>query len=220
MALPRDEVSKGLVDELSSFEALVRSLDEQQWATPTRCEAWSVGDVAAHVIGGIADVTAGRFDGLGTPEVTQRQVDERRGRTPAQLADECAEVRAAAEGLLAVFDDDSWNAPAPGGYEGTVGDGVEALWFDTYLHADDMRDALGQRTVRGDGDRASLSHIATELSKQSWGPATLAFDGYPEFVVSGGGETVDGDAFEFVLVATGRAAPESFGFDETVNLYR
>ena len=168
----------------------------------------------------MADVVNGNLEGLGTPEVTAREVAERRGRTPQQLADECAEVRASAEGLLAVFDDDAWNGPAPGGYEGTLGDGVEALWYDTYLHADDMRSVLGLPTVRGDGDRATVSHIATELTKRKWGPATLAFDDLPEFPVSGGGgRRFDGDAFPFVLVATGRAAPESLGLDDSVNLY-
>jgi uncharacterized protein (TIGR03083 family) len=220
MALSRDEVSKGIIAELANFEALCRSLDADQWATPSRCGEWTVGDVAGHVVGSMADVVAGNLDGLGTPEVTAREVEERRGRTAQQLADECAEVRAGAEGLLAVFDDDAWNAPAPGGYEGTLGDGVEALWYDTYLHADDMRSVLGQPTVRGDGDRASVSHIATELTKRKWGPATLAFDDLPEFPVSGGGgRRFDGDAFPFVLVATGRAAPGSLGLDDSVNLY-
>ena len=59
----------------------------------------------------MADVAAGRLDGLGTPEVTAREVDERAGRSPGELADECAEVRKAAAGLLPMFDDDAWAAP-------------------------------------------------------------------------------------------------------------
>jgi uncharacterized protein (TIGR03083 family) len=220
MTLPRDEVTAGILDELSDFEKLVRSLDAEQWATPSRCDGWTVGDVAGHVIGSMADVVGGRLDGLGTPEVTEREVDERRGRTPAQLADECAKVREAAQGLLAAFDDDAWQAPAPGGYEGTLGDGVEALWFDTYLHADDMRSVLGQATQRRTpGDKASVSHIATELTKRRWQPTTLAFDGLPEFEVSGGGTRLEGDAFPFVLAATGRGDASAVGLDDSVNLY-
>jgi uncharacterized protein (TIGR03083 family) len=221
MTLPRDEVTAGLLDELSDFEKLVRSLDAQQWATPSRCTGWTVGDVAGHVIGSMADVTAGRLDGLGTPEVTEREVAERRGRTPAQLADECAQVREAAQGLLAAFDDAAWQAGAPGGYEGTLGDGVEALWYDTYLHADDMRSVLGQAPQRTTaGDTASVSHIATELTKRDWQPAMLAFDGLPEFEVSGGGgERFEGDAFPFILAATGRGDTKGLGLDASVNLY-
>jgi hypothetical protein len=33
----------------------------------------------------MADVAAGRMEGLGTPEVTEREVTERRGRGPVEL---------------------------------------------------------------------------------------------------------------------------------------
>ena len=113
----------------------------------------------AHVIGQLADVTAGRFDGLGTPEVTARQVEERRGRTPEELADELAEVTKAAEALLAIFDDAAWNGPSPAG-GGTLGDGVEALWFDAALHADDIRAAVGRSSDMSSGTRVAISHLA------------------------------------------------------------
>jgi uncharacterized protein (TIGR03083 family) len=214
-------VTAALLHELSAFEMRVRSMDEQPGARPRRCTGGTVGDVAGHVIGSMSDVVNGRLDGLGTPEVTEREVDERRGRAPAQLADECAEVREQAKGLLAAFDDAAWESPAPGGYQGTLGDGVEALWFDTYLHGDDMRSVLGQAPQRtAAGDKASLSHIATELTKREWQPATLAFDGQPEFEVSGGGgKRLDGDAFPFILAATGRGDASAVGLDASVNLY-
>jgi uncharacterized protein (TIGR03083 family) len=189
MALPRQEVSDGLLDELGRFEELLRSLDAQEWEVPSRCEGWTVGDVARHVVGSMADVAAGRLDGLGTPEVTKREVDERAGRSAEQLADECAEVRKAAAGLLPVFDEAAWDAPAPGGYEGTLGDGVEALWYDTWLHGDDIRAAVGRESVQGDGMRGGVSHVRTELAKRGWHGEV------PEH----------GDAaFEFILAATGR----------------
>jgi len=220
MALPRDEVSAGLIAELADFEELLRSIDDNARNTPTRCGEWDVGDVASHTIGSLADVVAGRLDGLGSPEVTAREVSERRGRSLTELADECAEVRDAARGLLALFDDDAWNAEAPGGYEGTLGDGVEALWYDTYLHADDIRSALGQPSVPGDGLRAAASHLSVELTKRGWGPATLALDGLPEFSVSsGGGLRIAGDPLVFTLVATGRADPATLDLDATVNVY-
>jgi uncharacterized protein (TIGR03083 family) len=220
MTLPRDEVTTGLLTELDAFGALLRTIDDADRNLPTRCEGWDVADVAAHTIGSLADVVAGRFDGLGTPEVTEREVAERRGMSTKELADECAEVRTAAAGLLALFDDDAWAGPAPGGYEGSLGDGVEALWYDTYLHADDMRSALGRPSVSGDGLRAAASHIAYELTKREWGPATLALDGLPEFPVSGGGgRRIGGDPMAFTLVATGRADPATLDLDAGVNVY-
>jgi uncharacterized protein (TIGR03083 family) len=193
MALPREEVSEGLLSEMEAFEALIRPLTAEEWETPSRCEGWTVGDIARHAIGSMADVVAGRLDGLGTPEVTQREVDERAGRTPTQLADECAEVTKGAAGLLPMFDDAAWAAPAPGGYDGTLGDGVEALWYDFWLHGDDIRAALGQPSVFGTGLRGGCSHVAFEARKLGWG----------------GEVPSDEDAaFAFVLAATGRGAPQ------------
>ena len=137
--------------------------------------------------GSIADVVSGQLDGLGSPEVTAREVAERKGRSPAELVQELAAVSKLAADLAAVFDDDTWEGPGPGGYNGTLGQGVEALWYDTYLHAQDVRAALGQPSSRGPGLRASVHHVAHELNTRGWGPATLAFDGIEEVPVGAGG---------------------------------
>ena len=194
MALPRAEVTDGLLSELQTFEALIRPLTAEQWERPSRCEGWTVGDVARHTIGSLTDVVEGRLDGLGTPEVTKREVDERAGRSPAQLADEAATTAKGAAGLLPMFDDAAWDAPAPGGYEGTLGDGVEALWYDTWLHGNDIRAAVGMPEVLGPGLKGGLSHIATEVRKH----------GYEGEVPSN-----DDDAFAFILAATGRGPAQA-----------
>jgi uncharacterized protein (TIGR03083 family) len=219
VTLSRTVVVPGLLAELEAFGELIDPLDAAQWGRATRCDGWAVGDVAAHVVGSIADVVSGRLEGLGSPEATAREVAERKGRTPAELAQELAAVSKLAADLAAVFDDDSWEAPGPGGYDGTLGQGVEALWFDTYLHADDIRAALGRDSVRGPGLRASVHHVATELDKRGWGPATLAFDGIEKVAVGSGGANHSGDALEFVLVATGRAEPGGLGRGAPVNIY-
>jgi uncharacterized protein (TIGR03083 family) len=201
MALPREEVSDGLLSAMGEFEELLRSLSAEEWAAPSRCAGWTVGDVARHAVGSMADVVAGRLDGLGTPEVTEREVNERAGKTATELADECAEVRKATAGMLPIFDDDAWAAPAPGGYDGSLGDGVEALWYDFWLHADDIRAATDRPSVLGDGLRGGISHVRFELSKRGW-----AGD------VPAGGD----DAFAFVLEATGRARSSPNG---PINIY-
>lgn len=219
MTLTRKEITSGLVTELEEFRRLVASIDESQWTAPTRCEGWSVADVSAHVIGSMVDVTEGRLEGLGSPEVTAREVAERRGRSPRELAEELAATTKVATDMLAIFDDPTWNAPSPGGsYDGTLGQGVEALWYDTYLHADDIRAALGMASVRGPGLRAGVHHVACELEKRGWGPATLSLDQVEPLPVAGGGPEVSGDALEFVLTATGRGDPAETGFD-VVNIY-
>lgn len=210
MVLPRTTIEHGFVRDHADFSELVRSLDAQEWAEATRCEGWSVGDVAAHLTGTLADIVAGNFDGLGSPEVTQREVDERRGRSAAEIADELDTQAKASVELLGAFDDAAWNGPAPGGIPGTVGQGVEALWFDAYMHADDIRAAIGRPTERGPGLEASVSHVASILDRDGWGPATLTLDGANEYQVGGGGRKVTGDAHEFVLAATGRGDPTPF----------
>ena len=96
MTLARSVVVPGTIKEYGDFADLLRTLSSDQWETPSRCAGWRVADVAAHVVGQLNDVTAFRFDGLGTPEVTERQVDERRGSTPDALAVElqtCVKAR-------------------------------------------------------------------------------------------------------------------------------
>jgi uncharacterized protein (TIGR03083 family) len=219
MALPKQEITTGLVDELNAFGELVESLSDEELATPTRCEGWTVGDVAAHVIGTMSDIVAGRLEGLGSPEVTTRQVEERRGRTGAELAEELEQAGKVAQDLLAGFDDAAWQLPSPGGYEGTLGDGIEALWYDTFVHGEDIRAALGRPATRTPGLKAAVSHAAFELGKRNWGPATLALTGMPEFNVDDGGRRIEGDPYEFVLAATGRTDPAPLGLDSTVNIY-
>ena len=221
MALPPQQITQGLLDELERFEDLVRSLTPEQMNTPSRCEGWSVGDVAGHVIGQMTDVAQLRLDGLGTPEVTERQVVERRGRSAAELADELEGTLKSSSDLLAAFDEDAWNAPSPGGFDFTLAEGVEALWSDAWVHGDDIRSAIGKQSEDGTGVDGALSHIAFILTQQEYPAATIAVDGHQEFAVSGGGgNRIEGDPVAFALAATGRGNPDAFGLDETINIYR
>jgi uncharacterized protein (TIGR03083 family) len=203
MIFTNDQLSSGLLDELDRFEELLRSLSADDRDTATRCTGWSVGDVAAHVIGTMADISAGRLEGLGTPEVTEREVAERRSASLKELADECAEVRKATEALLPAFPADSWSQPAPGGYDGTLADAVEALWYDAFLHADDIRSAVGRPSELGAGLPPAISHVATQLDKQGCTPDV---------------PPADQSGMAYVLVATGRA-PASAYPDPLVNIY-
>ena len=220
MTLARTVVVPGMAAEYAAFADLVGGLSDEQWETPSRCEGWRVADVAAHVIGQLTDVTNLRLDGFGTPEVTKRQVEERRGRSPKELAEELTTGGATASAMAGAFDDEAWSAPGPPGVTGTLGFGLEALWFDTYLHADDIRAALGMATERGPGIEPSLSHIAQVLTDQGWRPATLELDGYGPFAISGGGPAITGDPVDFILASTGRSDPAGIGLDPTVNIYR
>ncbi len=222
MTLARSLVVPGMIDEYGAFADLLGTLSPEQWEAPSRCTGWRVSDVAAHVVGQLADVTAFRLDGLGTPEVTTRQVDERRGALPGALADELRTGAKAATDIVEGFDEDAYESEGPQGNGQTLGFGLESLWFDTYLHADDIRDALGQSTDSKVGLVPSVSHISQVLSQQQWTPATLRLNGLDEFLVSGGdtGKLITGDPMQFILVSTGRADPATMGLDPAVNIYR
>lgn len=221
MTLPREVVVPGMLAQYAAFSQMVSGLTDAEWRVPSRCEGWTTADIAGHVVGQLTDVASLRLDGLGSPEVTSRQVGERRGKAPKELAQELDSSVEIAGALASAFDDQSWLAPPPGGSAASVGFGLESLWFDTYLHADDIRAALGRPRVRGDGIRPSLSHISQVLSDQGWGPGELALDDAPVFPVSGGGgRMINGDALTFILASTGRGKPEDFGLDDSVNIYR
>lgn len=153
---------------------------EAKWA------GWTVGDVARHAVGSMADVAAGRLDGLGSPEVTQREVDERTGRPPKEVADELAAVAPAVKALLDLFDDAAWEGPAGGGFDGSLGRGAEALWYDFWLHTDDIRAALGQPSEPVPDLDVGISHITWDLERHGWTSEQPL-------------------SFEQILVATGRA---------------
>lgn len=151
---------------MEAFGTLVRSLGDEEWAAPSRCEGWTVADVAAHVISTVTDITEGRLEGLGSPEVTARQVEERRGRRPVELAEEVDRGRKGAADLLAAFPEEAWSQPSPGGFDFSLRDGVEAIWYDTYVHGDDVREAIGRPSVGGPGLRASVHHVALLLGRR------------------------------------------------------
>ena len=215
MSLGREETIQGLNEAWLSFEALLRSLDEEQWTTPTRCAGWDVGDVARHVVGTATDVAAGQA-GTHTPE---EEVEARKGRSAAQLADELADALVTLSALAQVIDDDAWEGPSPVP-DLTMRQGVMTLLYDVYVHTDDIRRALGQPSEPGIGLQASVEYLAEQLGERKWGPATLALDGVEKCSVGDGdGDTVTGDPLTFVLAATGRSDPTELGLDDSVNIY-
>jgi uncharacterized protein (TIGR03083 family) len=222
MTLSRSVVVPGMNSEYNAFADLLDTLSVEDWETPSRCAGWRVADVAAHVVGQLTDVTALRLEGLGTPEVTARQVDERRSSSAGELAEELRTTTKAATDLVEGFDEVAFESEGPQGNGQTLGFGLESLWFDTYLHADDIRDALGVRRAAREGLAPSVSHISQVLSQQEWPPATIRLSGLDEFLVSGGdsGRLITGDPMQFILVSTGRADPTAMGLDPAVNIYR
>ena len=220
MTLAQDEVVSGLVAELRSLRGLVATLTEDEWAAPTRCVGWTVSDIAAHVTGVMADITAGRLEGIDTQPWYDRQVAERSGRPPRALVAELDHVIAATEELMAAFDESAWKGPAVPGIAGTLGTAILSLWCGIYIHNEDILAALRRAPQKGPGLHAAVAYISVALTDRGWGPATIALDGVGDVTIGGrGGRRIEADPLAFTLVASGRADPALLEADSSVNIY-
>jgi uncharacterized protein (TIGR03083 family) len=219
MTVPQDEVVAGLLGEMRWLLELNPTLSMEEWAAPTRCKGWTVSDVAAHVTGVMADITAGRLEGIDTQPWYDRQVAERRGCPPEALLEEMESVITATDVLMSAIDEDVWNGPAVPGIEGTLGAGIQSLWCGGYIHNEDILAALGRPPKKGSGLQAAVYFIAEVLSERGWGPATLGLDGFGDLSIGGGGRRIETDPLTFTLVASGRADPTILGMDQSVNIY-
>ena len=212
--LSRTHVSAGCLAEYEAFAALIEGLNDKEWNATTRCVGWQARDAAGHVIG-LAEDTAAGVPGSRNAEEEAASV---RHESPAGAAARLRAATATLRALVDAIDDDAWNGPS-GVPDLSLGEGVLTLWYDTYVHADDIRAAIGRTPERGPGLDATIAYLAGQLTAKHWGPATLALDEVSRHDVSGGGREITGDALQFALVATGRADASTIGLDGDVSIY-
>ena len=212
--LDRETVGRGAIAEYEAFATLLESLSAEDWRAPTRCEGFEVRDVAGHVVGLAEDVAIGAPGSRTAEEESASVREDGPDGAAARLRVAIASVR----DLLSALDDEAWAGPS-GLPDLTLGRGVLTLWYDTFVHADDIRAALGRASERGPGLDASVGYLADELERRGWGPASFALEGLAPRAIGTGGPTVTGDPLQFVLVATGRADPAPLGLDPSVNIY-
>jgi uncharacterized protein (TIGR03083 family) len=195
--VPHSAADTALVDALdevwSSIDAFAAELTESEWKTPTECPGWSVQDNVAHIIG-IESVLLGREAPSGgnvdAPHVkndigrsNEIWVDAYRNRSGATVL---AEFRAVTHERLAALRDpaldfgaDAWTPVGPG----TVRDLLPFRVFDSWIHEQDMRRAVG-RPGGWDGPAAvlALDRIAAVMpmivGKRAQAPdgTTVVFD--------------------------------------------
>lgn len=146
-------------------------LAPEQWASPSRCEGWTVQDVVAHLatvnqfwtfsvgaaVGGAPSRLLAEFDPVATPDAL---VAASRGDAPAAVLDRyqasCAELASA----LAAVDD--WDAlgEAPPGHLPLRAVALHALW-DAWVHERDVLLPLGLDPVEDPAEvAASLAYAA------------------------------------------------------------
>jgi uncharacterized protein (TIGR03083 family) len=216
-ALARPDIARGCLAEYETMAALIESLDDDEFRAPSRCDGWQVSHIAGHVTGLAEDAAAG----VPGSRTADEEAASLRGLPPRDVAARLRAATSSIGALLEVIDDEGWSAPLPALPDMTLGHGVLTLWYDTFVHADDIRAATGRASDReGDGVRASVEYLASQLRTRGWGPAVLALDDLVPLEIGSGGREIEGDPFTFVLVATGRSDPALLGLDETVNIYR
>ncbi|HEV2757642.1 MAG TPA: maleylpyruvate isomerase family mycothiol-dependent enzyme [Actinomycetota bacterium] len=98
------------------------------------CPDWRVRDVLAHLAGIAVDATKGDLEGVGSPEWTRRQVDERADRTIVEIVAEWDEAGRQIDGSLEYFPKAA----------------ASLFVGDTVTHEHDIRLPLGQP-----GDRSA-----------------------------------------------------------------
>ena len=240
MNVTQKELAAAMRDERTRLVSYLEALPETAWDKPTLCEGWSVRDMVAHLIGNAADIVAQRLEGAGSPEYNQRQIDERAGRSPAELLAEWAEAGPAFEAGIEALDDNVWKTPYL--EFGTVGEALQRLVEDIWVHGQDIRIPLGDEPTAGPGVDATLDCIARELPKRCGrlapGVASVRINTGGEVrEVTVGSDGVDlelkGDAIAIALAGTGRVDLKSAeadgelsvtpsapaGFADALNIY-
>ena len=149
------DVSVPLLRQRRRLGDFLATLDADQWATPSRCEGWSVQDVIAHLVGtnqywgvsihgglkGEPTRYLAGFDPVATPA---QMVDGLRALSPADVLEQyCASVEQLA-GVVGDLDDAQWEmvAEAPPGHIAIRAVALHALW-DAWTHERDVCLPLG-----------------------------------------------------------------------------
>lgn len=154
------------------FLELCTSLTAEQWQLPTRCPAWTVGDIAAHIVA-IDSELAGdpqpvhEPDWAALPNVrddgfsryTETFVDARRSLSQQAILVELADVidRRTAQ-LIEGSHDLNAEAAGPMGRPRSVELAIRMRTFDTWVHEQDVRAAIGQPGNEGTAGAHASAH--------------------------------------------------------------
>lgn len=160
---------------------LLREADaDDATRTAPACPAWTVQQLASHVVGVSADILAGNLEGAGSDPWTDAQVAARAGRSLADLADE-------------------WDETGPR-VEAAAPDGAlpaQAV-FDQVTHEHDLRDALGRPGFR----ECPAVAVGFSFVEGVWPLVVGTYDVPPLRIVAGDVELAVGDDPTVTLVLT------------------
>lgn len=155
--LERDVLVAALAEEWAAIDDLVAGFDAGDWRRPTCLPGWDVADVVAHVVG-----TEAMLLGEPTPEsgidphqrphvhndiaaANEHWVEAARSSSPEELVERYRDVIARRRAALAAMDQAAFDAPSwtPAG-QATYGRFMRIRLFDTWMHEQDVREAVDQ----------------------------------------------------------------------------
>lgn len=179
-----DDVSVPLLRQRRRLGERLGALDDEAWATPSRCEGWTVRDVVDHLVSTngfwALSVGAGRageptqvlegFDPVATPAALVAGGGEA---SPAEVLAAYVESTEAFATALAGLDGEGWEAvgEAPPGHVSLRSVALHALW-DAWIHERDVLVPLGLEQDLVDDEVAASLRYAAAL-----GPGLLAMHG-------------------------------------------
>lgn len=161
---------------------VLSKLDAEQWRAPSRCDAWSVKDVAAHLVStdafwnlSIAAGLAGEpsrvlssFDPVAIPAAI---VDQSRAVPPEEVLDQLTSNTNALLETIGNLDAESWAtlAEAPPGHLPLTAIALHALW-DAWVHERDIMLPLGLEPAEEPDEVSAVLVYASAL-----GPSYVAW---------------------------------------------
>ncbi len=220
----QQRIADELKTERERLTAYLEALPEGAWDKDSLCEGWTVKDLVAHAIGIASDVANRRLDGVGSPEQNQRQVDERKEHTPRQLLDEWKDQGKLLEDGILDLDDEFWNAPYTENFN--VGQALQRMVEDIWVHSHDIRIPLGDEPIDGPGLRSTLEVAAREWHNRlptyapTVGTVEVQAGDFTATVKGAGKESVKvaGDPITLALMSTGRIPLDKAIADGTITV--
>jgi uncharacterized protein (TIGR03083 family) len=175
-----------LLRQRRRFADVLSSLSPDQWATPSRCEGWSVQDIAAHLAGtdqfwnlaitsGLSGAPTRMLVGFDPKATPAALVDAERGASPT---DTLAAFRKATEALCSIvasLDDEGWTAlaEAPPGHVTVSAAAHHALW-DSWVHERDVLVPLGMAQDEEPDEIVAILRYVAALKPRARAPVAGA----------------------------------------------
>lgn len=187
MTGPAEAVEQGEA-EYAALLAMLRGLDQGQWASPTECPGWSVREVVAHLNGAaeeavrrrvqVRHLVVARTRDRRLPTVdslSAQQVADRAGRSPSALLAELEELARRApraRSRVPAFVRGRPMPPDSGAFPGeTMAYLIDVIYHrDVWMHRVDIARATGCELVRSAAEPAIVAQVVRDLSR-TWAGA-------------------------------------------------